>query len=131
MGARDRRAVRPAFQPRAGWAEGSPYSDVIHRRGDGALVSSGHDLGLPERQRLLLLLLLRHPGRLLTAEELSAHAWGEARASRDAVASVVKRVRRRLREVGLDDDCLVTVRGLGYRWDEPGYAAALEMHRAS
>ena len=131
MAARDRRSVRPAFHPRAGWAEGSPYSDVIHRRGDGALVSSGHDLGLPERQRLLLLLLLRHPGRLLTAEELSVHAWGEARASRDAVASAVKRIRLRLREVGVDEDCLVTVRGLGYRWDEPARDVALELHRAS
>jgi DNA-binding response OmpR family regulator len=104
---------------------------VIHRRGDGALVSSGHDLGLPERQRRLLLLLLRHPGRLLTADELSEHAWGEAQASRDAVASVVKRIRLRMREVGLDDNCLMTVRGLGYRWDEPGHDVALEMHRAS
>jgi len=34
-----------------------------------------------------------------------------------------------LREIGVDDSCLTTVRGLGYRWDEP--SVALELQRAS
>jgi DNA-binding response OmpR family regulator len=94
-------------------------------------VASEAGLDLPERQHQVLLLLLRHPGRLITPEELSAHAWDEPWASRDAVASVVKRIRARLRDVGIADDCLVTVRGLGYRWDEPTYAGALDLDVAS
>jgi two-component system response regulator RegX3 len=130
MTTRDRSAVRPAFRPRPGWSAASPYSDVVQRDGDGELTASGRALRLPPRQSDLLLLLLRHPGRLITPDELSAHAWGESVASRDAVASVVKRIRVRLREVGVDDACLTTVRGLGYRWDEPDHVSH-ELTRAS
>jgi len=130
MRTRDRSAVRPAFHPRPGWSAASPYSDVVQRDGDGELTASGRLLHLPPRQTDLLLLLLRHPGRLITPEELSLHAWGEPFASRDAVASVVKRIRIRLREVGVDDSHLTTVRGLGYRWDEP-QPVAHELTRAS
>jgi DNA-binding response OmpR family regulator len=130
MTTRDRSAVRPAFRPRPGWSVASPYSDVVQRDGDGELTASGRPLRLPSRQADLLLLLLRHPGRLITPEELSVHAWGEHDTSRDAVASVVKRIRIRLREIGVDDSFLATVRGLGYRWDEPD-PVAHDLTRAS
>ncbi len=84
----------------------------------------GRAVPLTPRELSLLALLVAHPGRLITAEELSVHAWGEPLVSRETVASAVKRVRSRLRSVECDPDALVTVRALGYRWDgEPGTAS--------
>jgi two-component system KDP operon response regulator KdpE len=80
------------------------------RRGGAVVVLSA-------RERALVLLLARHPGRLITHDELGAHAWAEHIASHDSVASAVKRVRSRLRQLGVPADVLSTVRGLGYRWD--------------
>ena len=119
MAARDRSRLRPAFVPvpRPGQPVHSSAGLVLDAA-RGTAVWHGEPLGLTARELALLELLARHPGRLITGEELSEHAWSELLVSRHTVASTVKRIRARLREAGFDAEALVTVRGLGYRWDD-------------
>ncbi|MFN8169388.1 MAG: helix-turn-helix domain-containing protein [Candidatus Nanopelagicales bacterium] len=118
MARRDRSHLRPAFEP-------VPRPGDVQRCSSGLVLEAdeplarwhGGTVALSAREESLLALLVRHPGRLVTHEELSHHAWDEPLVSREAVISTVKRVRARLRSIGVPDDSLVTVRGLGYRWD--------------
>ncbi|NEO26449.1 MAG: response regulator transcription factor [Kamptonema sp. SIO4C4] len=74
-----------------------------------------HPLKLKSRDFQLLEYFLRHPQQVLTREqiELALWEWGEEPES-NAVAARVKRLRQRLREVGLAD-FVETVYGMGYR----------------
>ena len=80
--------------------------------------------GLPVRLTPLEFRLIdafaRHPGQVLSAEQLIEHCWGhEAGVSRDQVKLYVSYVRKKL---GQDSDGwqpIETVRGFGYRYVPP------------
>ncbi len=64
----------------------------------------------------LLHTLLTHPGQVLSREQLLDQVWGYAYPGDDrAVDSTVKRLRAKLRAVDPLADCLVAVRGVGYK----------------
>lgn len=64
----------------------------------------------------LLHLLLRHPGRVFTREQLLEQVWGyEYPGDTRAVDSAIKRLRARLRNANLHADCITAVRGIGYK----------------
>jgi len=64
----------------------------------------------------LLHTLLLHAGRVLSREQLLEQVWGyDFPGDARAVDSAVKRLRARLRAAGLQADCLVAVRGIGYK----------------
>lgn len=85
---------------------------------------SGHLLMLGARrvhlsptELSLLAVLLAHPKRVLSREELVAMAWGQASDVQPrAVDTIVKRVRRKL---GDFSPCLATVWREGFRWLPP------------
>lgn len=84
-----------------------------------------------DRQRLttkeveVLVYLATHPGRSISYEELLEKVWGHSRlASTQPVYSVVKRLRRKIDAHG-EHRHLVTVHGVGYRF-EPLPEVALE-----
>ncbi|MFZ4826296.1 MAG: response regulator transcription factor [Phototrophicaceae bacterium] len=66
----------------------------------------------------LLLYLAAHQGRVVSCHELvrevRGYAVGEAEA-REVIRPHVSNLRRKLKEVGLDEDLIVNVRGIGYR----------------
>ena len=67
----------------------------------------------------LLHLLLAHPGKVFTREQLLEQVWGydyvgDAR----AVDSSIKRLRTKLRTADPTCDCLVAVRGIGYKFSQ-------------
>jgi len=64
----------------------------------------------------VLCVLARHPGQVLSREQLLEQAWGttyygDAR----AVDSAIKRLRAKLRRAAPDQEFIVTVRGVGYK----------------
>lgn len=75
---------------------------------------------LSTREFQLLEYLMRHPGQILTRDQLeqTLWEWGEEPES-NAVAGLVRRLRQRLQVVGVAD-WIETVYGMGYRLKAPG-----------
>ncbi len=62
----------------------------------------------------------RHPGQVLSAEQLIEHCWGhEAGASRDQVKLYVSHLRKKLGQASNGFQPIETVRGFGYRYAPP------------
>jgi DNA-binding response OmpR family regulator len=62
----------------------------------------------------------RHPGQVLSAEQLIEHCWGhEAGVSRDQVKLYVSYLRKKLGQASKDFAAIETVRGFGYRYVPP------------
>lgn len=68
---------------------------------------------LPEREYLLLHLLLSQRGRLFSREEIERRLYGADRPASNTVEVFVHNLRRKLAQLGLED-VIQTVRGKGY-----------------
>ena len=94
-----------------------PLTVDVNRRG----ASMGErQIELTRREFDLLVELVRHPGRPRTRDELLEWVWGY---DFDGNAHVVTATMQRLRDK-LEDDprqprCIISVRGVGYRFDPP------------
>jgi two-component system copper resistance phosphate regulon response regulator CusR len=71
----------------------------------------GQTIDLTAREFLLLELFLRHPGQVLSREQILSHVWGY---DFDPGSNIVDVYVRALRKK-LGADCIATVRGMGYR----------------
>ena len=81
---------------------------VMHLSGEEEMLSPG--------QVAMLRLFARRPHTVLTRDDIIAAAPAEAADAFDrSIDSRIVRLRRKL-----DTDCIVTVRGAGYRFDPPG-----------
>lgn len=90
--------------------------DVIEHK----VTYAGQPVHLSRKEFALLKALVEHPGRLLTQEQLLHHIWG--RAYQDQAHNLrilVGRLRARLADHGLSPKCIVTVPGVGYRFNPP------------
>jgi two-component system alkaline phosphatase synthesis response regulator PhoP len=77
---------------------------------------NGTDCKLSRREFLLLELLMRTPGRVLTREWLLEQVYGRDYSGEDrAVDACVMRLRERLGRASAISRALESVRGLGYR----------------
>lgn len=64
----------------------------------------------------LLYTLLAHPGQVLSREQLLTQVWGyDYPGDARAVDSTIKRLRAKLRAADPQADCIVAVRGIGYK----------------
>jgi len=100
-----------------------PHDDRGLRVGRLTVDAARHEVRIDEtlvdvtpREFEVLRTLARHPGQVLTREQLLQNAWdttyyGDTR----AVDSAIKRLRATLRRVAPDATFIVTVRGVGYR----------------
>ena len=68
---------------------------------------------LPEREAELLRLLLTHPGRVFSREDLEARLYGDDLPDSNTIEVFVYQLRRRIRALGAPDP-IRTVRGKGY-----------------
>lgn len=114
MTTRDRSWLRQPFAPVAV----VPPSGAVLDEENRTVLVDGVPVRFSEVEFALASLLLRHPGVLITREELSMHAWGRPLQTSDQVTSAIKRIRVRLREAGLALDPITTVHALGYRWEQ-------------
>ncbi|HSP52199.1 MAG TPA: response regulator transcription factor [Cryobacterium sp.] len=79
---------------------------------------SGEIVNLPLKEFELLEFLLRNAGRVLTRGQLIDRVWGSDYFGDTKTLDVhIKRIRSRIEATPSDPTMLVTVRGLGYRFD--------------
>ncbi len=78
----------------------------------------GQDVRLPLKEFELLELLLRNAGRVLTRGRLIELVWGADYVGDTKTLDVhVKRLRAKIETDPADPRCILTVRGLGYKFD--------------
>ena len=111
-------AVLRRTGPRAAPApilDGDLAVDVVARtaRREGA------ELRLTAREFDLLVFLLRHPGQVFTRDELLRRVWGWSVGGHATVTSHVRHLREKVEARPSRPDRLVTVWGVGYRWERP------------
>lgn len=78
----------------------------------------GHEVNMPLKEFELLELLLRNAGRVLTRGQLIDRIWGSDYFGDTKTLDVhIKRIRSKIEQNPSEPDRLVTVRGLGYRFE--------------
>ncbi|QJC50490.1 response regulator transcription factor [Paenibacillus albicereus] len=77
---------------------------------------SGEEIALTPKQLQILLFLLRHPGRILTKEQIYESVWGEPYLEGDKTVMVhIRYLRERIEKDPANPTLVETVRGIGYR----------------
>jgi len=80
-----------------------------------------HPVDLTPTEFDLLLFLAAHRGRVVSCHELVREVRGysvEEAEAREVIRPHVSNLRRKLKQMGLDEDLIVNVRGIGYRLNE-------------
>jgi DNA-binding response OmpR family regulator len=77
----------------------------------------GYVLSLTAREYDLLIFLLRHPRTAFTREQLFEHVWGWSFGDVSTVTVHVRRLREKIEADPAHPKCLVTVWGVGYRYE--------------
>jgi DNA-binding response OmpR family regulator len=78
---------------------------------------AGSEISLTTREFDLLAWFMRHPGQVFTRAELMAAVWGWEFGDESTVTVHVRRVREKVEAEPSQPRRLVTVFGVGYRWD--------------
>ena len=77
----------------------------------------GHDLGLTLKEYKLLKMLITRAGTTISREELFREVWGESYMGETRTLDIhISQLRDKITECG-GGDVIVTVRGIGYRFD--------------
>ncbi|MHB1782224.1 MAG: response regulator transcription factor [Acidimicrobiales bacterium] len=108
------------------WPSGEPSDEEVLRVGDVVLdpgrhevVVRGQTVELPLREFQLLRELLANAGRVVTRDVLLARVWGmEYDGDPRIVATLVGRLRARVEESPDEPRHIVTIRGVGYRYND-------------
>jgi DNA-binding response OmpR family regulator len=79
--------------------------------------SNGDIVSLTAREFELLVHLVRHPRRAFRREELLERVWGSRYGDTSTVTVHVRRLREKVEADPSDPQHLVTVWGVGYRWE--------------
>jgi TolB-like protein/DNA-binding winged helix-turn-helix (wHTH) protein len=83
----------------------------------------GIDVPLERKAFTVLLLLVRHPGRVFTRQEILDTVWGHAHVTPSVLNRIVTLVRQALGDSAEKHRYLQTVHGVGYRFDLPESAS--------
>ncbi|MCU9957043.1 MULTISPECIES: two-component system response regulator CreB [Burkholderia] len=110
------RAAAPQTTSAPAEAQAAPTAPGFVLDTEGARVSwLGHALDLTRYEFGLLALLVRHPGRIYSREQLMDLVWHEALDSADrTVDTHIKTLRAKLRAIDPERDPIRTHRGMGY-----------------
>ena len=82
-----------------------------------AASANGRPLSLTAREFDLLAFLMRHPRQAFTREQLLEHVWGWSFGDASTVTVHVRRLREKIEDDPAAPRRLVTVWGVGYRYD--------------
>ncbi len=108
-----RRRVEPELDD--GVIEAGPVRMDVDRH---AVSVGGREVAMPLKEFELLELLMRNAGRVLTRGQLIDRVWGADYFGDTKTLDVhIKRIRAKVEPVPSEPTLLVTVRGLGYRFD--------------
>jgi len=102
----------------------SADGDLVLDRRAHAVTRDGHELALTAREFALLDWFLTHPGEVHRRDELMREVWGWQFGDESTVTVHVRRLREKVEAEPSAPRRLVTVFGVGYRWDArpPGAA---------
>lgn len=117
IGALLRRAAREAREEVAE-LHADDLLTIDHRQRVVRATASGEELALTPLEYRMLTEFARHPGQVLSREQVVELVWGDPYVDPAQVKLLVGRLRRKLATVS-QDEVIGTVRGFGYR-----YAAA-------
>jgi DNA-binding response OmpR family regulator len=88
------------------------------RPDEGKVLRCGRELGLTKTELRLLCELARSPRRLLSRKVLLDRVWGyDTLGDERVVDTHVHRLRAKIEDDPSEPQHLVTVRGLGYKWE--------------
>jgi two-component system response regulator RegX3 len=93
--------------------------DLILDRARHEVLLRNKPIDLPRREFLLLEALLDKPGWLLTRQVLIERIWGPGWGSRSTLSTLVSRLRALIESNADAPSRIVTIRGIGYRYDAP------------
>jgi DNA-binding response OmpR family regulator len=103
----------------------SPGNELVFRQGlviDRArrrVQANGQDVKMTEQEFQLLYRLAAQTGVVFGRDTLLSDIWGaDTFVTARSVDALVKRVRRRLEGADSSPHCLVTVRGVGYKFED-------------
>ncbi|MEZ5263696.1 MAG: response regulator transcription factor [Acidimicrobiia bacterium] len=93
------------------------FGDLVIRPAEGVATRDGVPLDLTRLEFLLLVEFARHPGLVLSREQLLERVWGYERAGDNRLIDAhVSRLRSKLEPEPTSPRYLLTVRGLGYKF---------------
>jgi len=111
---------------RAGAAAPAP-ADTALRSGDIAVdqasrvvTKAGRVLSLTNKEYELLVFLLNHPGQVFRRDELMRKVWVQDFGETSTITVHVRRLREKIEDDPSNPRAIVTVWGVGYRFDPPG-----------
>ena len=91
--------------------------DLVVDLGRHEVLRSGQVVALTAREYDLLCFLLAHPGVAFSREELLQQVWGWSFGDHSTVTVHVRRLREKVEPDPTRPERLVTVWGVGYRWE--------------
>jgi DNA-binding response OmpR family regulator len=119
--ARVRAVLRRARGPLAATAPGAARpivdDDVVIDIAAREVTRDDEIVPLTAREFELLAFLARHPRRAFRREELLEAVWGSAYGDTSTITVHVRRIREKLERDPANPERLVTVWGVGYRWE--------------
>ena len=120
-----RRAPEPALVGGDGEADVLEVGDVTLDPARHEVVIRGEDVALPLKEFELLTILLDNAGRVLSRDVLIDRVWGHDYVGDTKTLDVhVKRLRAKVEEDPSNPTRIVTIRGLGYKYEAPRAARA-------
>jgi DNA-binding response OmpR family regulator len=103
----------PSDPPVAPLVDGNLVVDTVAHRA----TLDGDEIALTAREFDLVVHLMRHPGQAYTREQLMREVWGWDFGDQSTVTVHVRRLREKVEADPSSPTRLVTVFGVGYRWD--------------
>ena len=93
----------------------------------GKAYLNGTPLELTGMEYRLICLFLRNPSRILTRGQILDELWdGNGNFVDDNTLSVyIRRLREKIEENPSRPEHLLTIRGMGYRWEEDSHASSI------
>lgn len=111
-----------ALLRRSGTTDVLETAGLIYERDYFTLKYDGKPIRLTPKEFALLGQLMGEPGRVFGRESLLGHVWGwDTETEGRTVDSHMRNLREKIRNSGFPiDRHLITVRGVGYKWDDKG-----------
>jgi len=108
-----RRTTEPEPGPGSVLTDGDLVVDPVRHE----VTLAGNSLSLTSREFDLLRFLVGHPGQAFSREDLLRQVWGWSFGDQSTVTVHVRRLREKVEADPNRPDRLVTVWGVGYRWE--------------
>lgn len=102
-------------------SESMVFGDLVISPDEGRVSRGSEDLQLTRIELLLLCELARNPNRVKSRDVLLENVWGyDYFGDGRVVDAHVRRLRKKIEDDPSNPEFVVTVRGLGYRFESPG-----------